>query len=154
MCQRSNPQTRFRPSPSLSVGTIGILGLFLLVGCADNPPSPDRAEAQLCQNFDRFGNALDNLGSIDPQTTIGELDSTFNRIGSSFSDLQNAASDVSATQAEELEQAYRELETAIDNVPPDATLAEASARIEDELTAVNQARDNAGADFECSPSQS
>jgi hypothetical protein len=146
MCQRSNPQTRFR--------AIGILGLFLLVGCAENPPPPDRAEAQLCQNFDRFGNALDNLGTIDPQTTVGELDSTFDRIGSSFGDLQNASADVSATQTEQLEQAYRELETAIDNVPPDATLAEASARIEDELAAVNQARDNAGADFECPPGSS
>lgn len=96
--------------------------LLLLAACQ---PSIDQAKANYCESLGNFAEAIANVRQIDENSTVDELKQAQQAVGEAWSALANSAGNLADAQFNEMEQAYRELERTVNDIPDDATVAEA-----------------------------
>lgn len=116
------------------------LPLFLLVSCtSESPQSIQEKQAELCTQLARFSTAVVTLKSMGPSSTVGDLRAAQDQVRTTFNDVKTTASTVKAAKAEELEQAYTQLDTTVRSIPETATLQQASESIATDVAAVEAA---------------
>lgn len=116
------------------------LPLFLLVSCtSESPQSIQEKQAELCAQLARFSTAVVTLKSMGPSSTVGDLRAAQDQVRTTFNDVKTTASTVKAAKAEELEQAYTQLDTTVRSIPETATLQQASESIATDVAAVEAA---------------
>jgi len=117
------------------------LPLFLLVSCtSESPQSIQEKQAELCTQLARFNTAVATLKSMGPSSTVGDLRAAQDQVRTTFSEVKATASAVKAAKAEELEQAYNQLDTTVRNIPETATLQQANESIATDVAAVEAAQ--------------
>jgi hypothetical protein len=104
---------------------VSVLLLLALAGCV----SIDRAKANYCQDLGSFGRALVNMRQIDANSTVEELQDGQKDVADAWDDLSKSAGRLADAQYRELEQAHKDLQRTIDDVPDDASLAEAQVAV-------------------------
>lgn len=112
--------------------------LLLAVSCSNE--STQEKTAQLCTDLATLGSAVTNLKNIDPNSTVGDLRTAEREVKTAFSDVQASARDVQDARLDDLESANNNLDKAIQDVPNDATLQDATISISDEALAVEAAQ--------------
>lgn len=133
----------------MGVGLIAAMLAVAAVACDDDGPSEEEAVAQLCSDLTQLeaaDAAFDNLGA---DSTIDEVGAANDAYSDALNDVVDSAGDVAAVRAQPIEDAYADLDQAIDDIPGDATIAGALASITDELAAVDDAYDEAFASVDC-----
>jgi len=139
----------------LGYGKAGILIAFLVVfavvgavGCEEEM-TPEEARAEACVKLMEFEAALEDMVTLGPGATLGDLQAAADDVEARFSEFQDAAAEVAEAQAEGLEQAYDQLQSTIEEIPDDATIQEALTLIQPDLAAVGAEWQSVVDDLNC-----
>jgi hypothetical protein len=118
------------------------LAVLLLGGIlAACQPVPDTgaAEAAVCTSLSTMKTAVGDLANTSATTTVGDLKEAHLNVQEAWSAVQGASATLDQAQVNELEDAFNSLGSAVNDIPDDATIQQASDSIQDELATVNTA---------------
>ena len=104
--------------------TVSML-VLLLAGCV----TIDQARTNYCESLGDFGQAVVAMRQIDENSTIDDVENAQKAVASAWNDLARAAGNYKDAQYDALEDAFKEFEDAIDDIPRDATLADAQVTV-------------------------
>jgi hypothetical protein len=117
-----------------------VFAVSALIACGGDDESPEEASANLCEDIDAFESTL---ASFSPQgggsTTTGELRDLRDELAADLEAVQDSAGDLEQSLIDDLEDAYSDLDAAVEDVSDDATLAEAQASTTEERAGVEAA---------------
>ena len=133
----------------MGVGLIAAMLAVVAIACDDDGPSEEEAVAQLCTDLAELEAADAAFDDLGPDSTIDEVRATNDAYNDALGDVVESARDVAAVRAQPIEDAYANLDQAINDVPGDATIVGALASITDELAAVDDAYAEAFASLDC-----
>jgi hypothetical protein len=133
----------------MGVGLIAAMLAVAAVACDDDEPSEEEATAQLCEDLVALEAADEAFDDLSAASTIDEIRATNEAYSKALGKAVDSAGGVAAARAQPIEDAYADLDQAIDDIPGDATIVEALASIADELLAVGSAYDEAFASLDC-----
>ncbi len=102
--------------------------LVLLIGMG-RPPSVSEATADFCTDMSNYTQSLLDLRAIDENSTVEDLQSAWAAVGESRQAVEESAATLSEARTAEMEATYDELQTTVNSIPNDATLAEAQAQL-------------------------
>ncbi|TVP64556.1 MAG: hypothetical protein EA342_16045 [Leptolyngbya sp. LCM1.Bin17] len=128
---------------------LGLALPLLLLGCDQGPQSAQEAEAELCANLDRLETSLMALSQIDANSQVSELRTARENVASAYQDVRSSAEDVQVARTEELEAAYNDLDTTVDNISGRETVGEAANAVAAGLSNIRAARTQMDADVMC-----
>lgn len=130
---------------------VGLLVAVLAVAAiaCDDEPSEEEAVAQLCSDLTQLQAADAPFDDLGAASTIDEVEAANDAYSDALGDVVGSAGDVAEVRAQPIEDAYADLDQAINDIPGDATIVEALASITDELAAVDDAYDEAFASVDC-----
>ncbi|GAA1130996.1 hypothetical protein [Arthrobacter flavus] len=130
----------------LRTATFGI-AIVAISGCSS---SPEENVSQTCEASEAYATALKNFeDTLTMDATIDEIRSARDEVSAARDDLVDSSEDVTRDRVEELDSAQDEFSSAVNGVPDDATLAEATESLEDEIEAVKTARSNLESELTC-----
>ncbi len=119
-----------------------------LTACAPQPTTPPEAGA--CQSLALLEASMEAFGALDPATaTSADYLAIWSAGRTYYLDLQDYLNQIQFSEAGAVEDAFSELENAINDVPNDATAAEAAAAIQPQLDAAEEALAAVGPDLDC-----
>ena len=119
-----------------------------LTACAPQPTTPPEAGA--CQSLALLEASMDAFRALDPATaTSADYLAIWSAGRTYYLDLQDYLNQIQFSEAGAVEDAFSELENAINDVPNDATAAEAAAAIQPQLDAAEEALAAVGPDLDC-----
>ena len=101
--------------------------LLLLIGCI--PQSLEEAQVDFCQALADYGQAVQELASINADTTVDELNAARQNVAAARQAVVDTAADLREAQVRQAEEAWRDFEETVNAIPGDATLGEAAAAI-------------------------
>ena len=112
---------------------VAILGVAA-VACDDDEDNV----ANYCSDLAELDASVDTLNAValDPSATVDELEDATNDVESDIASAQSSAQDVGQDRYDDLESAYRDLDSALNGLSGDETRDEAIAEIQPELDAV------------------
>jgi len=133
---------------------MGILfvALALVLACAGAgcvQPSPEEAEAQLCQDLGELGAALESIENTSLRTSVGDIRDGRDQIQSAMENVRESAGQVASIRLDELNAAYEDLDQAVESLPDGATVPEAIQTIRPQVQAVREEQQNLYADLNC-----
>ena len=121
---------------------IGMLAAVLgvaAVACSDDEESEAELTAQLCTDIEALRADGAAFGTLTETSTVDELQSIGSAYGSALNNVIDDAKALGEVRTEPIEAAYDNLDSAIDDIPDDASISEGFALIEPELVAVDNA---------------
>ena len=101
--------------------------LFLLIGCI--PQSLEEAQVDFCQALAAYGHAVQELESINADTTVEELNAAGENVAAARQAVVDTAADLRSAQVRHAEEDWHDFEETVKAIPGDATLGEAAATI-------------------------
>jgi exonuclease VII large subunit len=111
------------------------------------------ANADFCQNLDNFrqtlASALSNSGDSS-NTTVGDVRSMFDQLRSDWQAVNDSADELDSSVRSDLQDAYDNLRSAIDDIDDNTSLQEAQTQVQEQRTEVDRAWDQAAAAGSCS----
>ncbi|HDR73005.1 MAG TPA: hypothetical protein ENN85_03725 [Methanoculleus sp.] len=131
---------------------IFFVSVILILACAAagcTQPTEEEAEAQLCQDLEALGVALENYENINVTSTVGEIRDAQDEVTAAMQDVRQSAAQVAVIRVDELDAAYNDLDNSIQSLPEDVTAGEALLTIRPNLQAVREARQNLTAELNC-----
>ena len=105
-----------------------ILLLPLLAACGT---TVDSAKADFCDDLGAFGESLGGLRDIGIGSTKDDLQDALKDAESAWGDLEDSAGKLEDVQLDAVEDAFGDLKNAIQDIPDDATLADALTAVKD-----------------------
>ncbi|MDN7026165.1 hypothetical protein FGU65_14980 [Methanoculleus sp. FWC-SCC1] len=128
-----------------------VAGILLLAcaaaGCVQ--PTEEEARAQLCQDLEALGLALQNMAALNASSSVGDIRDARDDVQSAMENVRNSAAQLGDVRVDELNQAYSDLDQTVQSLPDDATVPEAIQTIRPEVRAVRDARQNLTAELNC-----
>lgn len=118
-----------------------------LVACGS--PSVEDAEASFCNDLDNLAVALQNLGQINAQSTVRELDTAKRDVAKAYDSVKASAATVQEARLDQLDTAYADFDRTVNSISGRDTLGEAAATITAEAGNVAAARQQLYADLSC-----
>ena len=113
-----------------------ILLLPLLVACGTTVES---AKADFCDDLGVFSESLGGLRDISIGSTKDDLQDALKNAEDAWGDVKDSAGKLQDVQLDAVENAFDDLKDAIQDIPDDATLADALAAVKDAaLATLNQ----------------
>jgi hypothetical protein len=131
-----------RPYQVLGWVTTSMGLLALALACAS--PSAAEAQAALCSNL-----TAEEFTNLDRYSTTGEVKAAADVVRHSFEAVQQANAEVRNAQVDALENAYQDLQGAIDDLPDETPIAEAVRSLQPQIAAVRSARQEVTSGVEC-----
>jgi PT repeat len=127
----------------------------LALACGDDDDddlSPGEAQARLCDDLATFGNALETVRNVDPQTiTIDQFQGLVDDAQSAWDAVEESAEQLEEVRLEPLREAQDDLEEAVAEVDDDETLSQAQPQIQAQAEAVVTARQEVETGLACPP---
>lgn len=122
----------------------------LVVGLAACSEDPEENTTQACDAEVQLESALENFDSVvGPDATIDEIRQARAQVADAVDQLTEAADDVAADRADAVDQAWSDLDAAVDDVDGDDTVPEAVDSLRDEASQVATAREDLVTDLDC-----
>lgn len=118
-----------------------ILVVPMLLMAACNPVSEEEAVAQYCADLDEFQVALGAVRGLTTDDTIEEAEVAFANLDDAYDEVRSSAYTLADVRADELDEAYEDLDDALRDIEEGQTLNEAAASVQDELANVDAAYD-------------
>ena len=133
------------------VGAVLVVS-FGAVACGDDDDSgQSAAEAQLCTSLEGFGAALQQVESVqlgNPEANAQNI--SVSRVRATWSGVQQSAKDINEADANAIDSALGDLESAVDDLPSGVTVAEAKAQLQPSIDGVNSALTEMRNGIQCS----
>ncbi len=112
---------------------LAMIGAMLLVAC-EGTPSESEARSDYCEALSDLDSSLAGMASLSGVTSVGDAEAALDQVQDDYERVRNAAGDLAEVQ--ELESAVEGLNSALDDLPDDATLAAAAGAIQDAVIRV------------------
>ncbi len=128
------------------------IALVLVLACAGAgcvQPSEEEEEAQLCQDLDELGAALESMENTSLRSSVGDIRDGRDQVQSAMESVRESAGQVANIRVDELNTAYEDLDQAVQDLPDDATVPEAIQTIRPQIQAVRDEQRNLYADLNC-----
>jgi hypothetical protein len=125
----------------LAVAAVAAVLFWVVKG---RKPTVSEARVDFCGNLKDYGEAVVSLRSIDQNSTVEELQNAQMALQDSWEDLQKSSNALKEAKLDALETSYHDLESTIQNIPDQMTLAEAKTEIY--LAALNTLANTLAAD--------
>ncbi|WP_088888890.1 hypothetical protein [Leptolyngbya ohadii] len=124
------------------------LPVLMLVGCAQAPTTAD-ATADFCQNLASLKQELASLGTLTPNSTVGEFNTTRDRIKIAFDKLNRSATVLQNVKVDDLKKAEENFNKTVSNISPKDTLADAATQVQQAGAEVEAARAQVSSTVSC-----
>jgi hypothetical protein len=125
----------------LAVATVAAVLFWVVKG---RKLTVSEARVDFCGDLKDYGEAVVGLRSIDQNSTIDELQNAQVAVQESWEQLQKSSTSLNEAKLDALETSYHDLESTIQNIPDQTTLAEAKTEIY--LAALNTLANTLAAD--------
>ncbi|MBA7468647.1 hypothetical protein ES707_03899 [subsurface metagenome] len=128
------------------------VSMVLILACAGAgcvQPTQEQAEAQLCQNLEELGVALQNMQNLNASSSVGDIRDTRDQVQSAMENVRNSADQLADVRIDNLNAAYEDLDQTVQDIPDDATVVEAIQTVRPKVQAVRDARQNLTAELNC-----
>jgi hypothetical protein len=112
---------------------------LLLAACGG--PSTQAATQQFCQDLAQVGTSLATLNNIGPDSTVGEVKEARKEVDQAFEQAAASGAQLRDVKLDTVKTAWDALGQTIDDMPDDATLAEAGDAIKQSAAGVQAAYD-------------
>jgi hypothetical protein len=116
---------------------VAVLGIAA-VACDDDESEADLT-ARLCSDLVNLQAADAAFDTLDETSTVEDLESLNSAYASALDDVVDSANAVGDIRVDGIEDAYNDLDQAIDDVPSDATISDGLASIQPAVDAVGEA---------------
>ena len=114
----------------LAVG-VGIAVLIGLAGARGSSTTTVSSQANLCSSLSSLESATSDLIGLDPSTASkSDYQSAVSTVQSDWSQVKTAASGAASATVSTLEDAWDTFETAVEDVPSDASVADALSSVQ------------------------
>jgi hypothetical protein len=124
-----------------------VLGVAM-TACAPQPTTPPEAGA--CQSLALLEASIDAFRALDPATaTSADYLAVWSAGRTYYLDLQDYLDQIQFSEAGAVNDAFSDLENAINDLPDDASPADAAAAIQPQLDAAEAALTSVGPDLNC-----
>lgn len=124
------------------------LSVLMLFGCAQTPTTAD-ATAEFCQNLASLKQELASLGTLTPNSTVGEFNATRDRVKLAFDKLNRSATVLQNVKVDELKKAEENFNKTVSNISPKDTLADAADQVKQAGAQVEAARSQLSSTVSC-----
>ncbi|MCK9307047.1 MAG: hypothetical protein CVV31_01340 [Methanomicrobiales archaeon HGW-Methanomicrobiales-2] len=128
------------------------VAMVLILACAGAgcvQPSEEEAEAQLCQDLEELGAALESMENTSLRTSVGDLREGRDQVQSAMESVRESAGQLANVRVDELNAAYEDLDQAVEGLPDDVTIIEGIQAIRPQVQAVREEQQNLYADLNC-----
>lgn len=128
------------------------VAMVLILACAGAgcvQPSEEEAEAQLCQDLEELGAALESMENTSLRTSVGDLREGRDQVQSAMEGVRDSAGQLANVRVDELNAAYEDLDQAVEGLPDDVTIIEGIQTIRPQIQAVRAEQQNLYADLNC-----
>jgi hypothetical protein len=112
-------------------------------------PSVEDAEASLCEDLNGLAGALQNLGQINAQSTVNELEAARNDVAKAYESVKASAATVEEARVNDLDTAYSDFESTVNSISGRDTLGEAAITVAAESANVSAARQQLSSGLSC-----
>jgi hypothetical protein len=92
-------------------------------------PSIDEAKAAFCEDLGEFGVTVAQFRQINETSTKDDLQNALSEVEKTWGNLQKSAETLGEVQTDSVEDAYNDLQKSVNDIPDDATLAEAEVMV-------------------------
>jgi soluble cytochrome b562 len=108
--------------------------LLLLAGCG---PNVDQAKTQFCSDWKELGTAIASAKALNENSTIDEAKAAQQQIAQAWDKATKSAAQLQDVQLQATEAAFNAMTQAINSIPNEATLGQASAGIQVAVNALD-----------------
>ena len=108
---------------------------LLLAACQ---PSVDEAKADFCEDLGEFGVAVAQFRGINENSTKDEARQALSDVEKTWSNLKSSAATLGEVKVDSIEGAYNDLEKSVNDIPDDATLADAEGMVKQNVLSTLQ----------------
>lgn len=135
-------------SRSVSLLACGALALTL-VACSS--PAPEVNEGAACDAYGAFATTVDDArATLSASSTIEEITDARDEVHQSYEKLQEALVAVNKDRDSQLEDAWADFDKAVKNIDPTMTIPDAVASLQEEVDAIEAARQGLDESLTCS----
>jgi hypothetical protein len=138
------------PKNLIHVFLATVILALVLTGCAGNlRGAAGDAQGAVCQALGNLTAPLDQLANVNAETTASDVKELKANADGAVQAVRTANDRLKAERISDLLATYDELSRTIDELPDDATLADAAPRIQSTAAGVRSALDQATAALNC-----
>ena len=123
------------------IGLLLILGI-IAVGC--NQPTVEEANEAFCQSLQAFGDALTNLETISPTSTVGDLKDASAEVDKAWNQVTKSAKQLNEVKLDTIDESWKNLRRTVNQVNDNDTLAAAAANIGVDVKEIRLSYDQIG----------
>lgn len=117
--------------------TVMLLGV--LAACGGEDENPTEAAAQLCEALAALEVSVNEVAALTADSTIDEVEAAQDNVQNSYEQVEDLAEDVEDIRIDELSSAFEDLNQTLDGIDAGMPISEASALIQEDVTAVQTA---------------
>ena len=99
------------------IGLLLILGI-IAVGC--NQPTVEEANEAFCQSLQAFGDALTNLETISPTSTVGDLKDASAEVDKAWNQVTKSAKQLNEVKLDTIDESWKNLRRTVNQVNDNA----------------------------------
>jgi alanyl-tRNA synthetase len=122
-----------------AIGVTTMMAALLLLGVACEQETTAEKRQTFCGEVAELNAAIQTLEDIGPTSTVGQLKDAEKAVREQANDVRLAFRSLEESKAEDLKQAVDNLQKSANDIPNDATIAEAKATIAQNLAPVRAA---------------
>lgn len=126
----------------LPLFTLLLIPLLIITGCGSQ--SVEEATQEFCQSLVAYDESLATLESLSPTSTVGGVKDAQKAEQRARQDVKDSARDLREVKLDNIDQAWQDLDTTIDRVSNQDTLAEVADQVRQDLANVRVAYDQLG----------
>jgi len=119
------------------------LALFGAIACSDDDEddtdSVGGAESQFCSDLAALNTAMRALASLGPSSTVDDARDARDDVEVAMEDVRDSAKQLAEAKANELENAYDEFDSAVDDLEGEQTLGQAASSLLGEAAGIASA---------------
>jgi hypothetical protein len=130
-----------------------VLGLLLLTACGDDDDNgaeeQQGAEAAVCNDLAALNTAAAQVESLTAASTVEDAQAARDAVRTAMNDLREDTANLAEVRLDQLDDAYGDLNSAIDDLPPDQSLGSAAESIKADAAGVVQSHANLRSQLGC-----
>jgi hypothetical protein len=113
--------------------------MLLLAGCGVFGPSVGESKTQFCDDWKALQASLANAKALNENSTVEQAQDAQKQVEQAWNKAKNSAAQLQDVQIQAAEDAYNAFTQAVNSIPQEATLGQASAAVQVAANALDTA---------------
>ena len=125
-----------------------LLGAGASTGCSSE--TPEETTDAACSSIEELESAVEEAqAELDEDSTVEEFRAQRDNLEEKVQATLENLGDVQQDRADELDEAYQQLDSSVENLEDDATVTEAAQSLREEVSAIGDARGGVSEELTC-----